>query len=49
MPRSVPSPWLFFCVFFESDGGLAVEVMDLTDARLMAIMPPRPVASLLFL
>jgi hypothetical protein len=36
-------------VFLESDGGSAAKVMDLTDARLMAIMPPRPVASLLFL
>jgi hypothetical protein len=35
--------------FFITDGGSATEVKDLTDARLMAAMPPRTVASLLFL
>jgi hypothetical protein len=34
---------------FFTDGGSAAEVKDLTDARLMAAMPPRLVASVLFL
>jgi hypothetical protein len=33
-------------LLFFTDGGSAAEVKDLTDARLMAAMPPRPVASL---
>jgi hypothetical protein len=44
--RSAPSPRLI--LFFITDGGSAAEVKDLTDARMMAAMPPRPVASLLF-
>jgi hypothetical protein len=35
-------------LFLITDGGSAAEVKDLTDARLMAAMLPRPVASLLF-
>jgi hypothetical protein len=34
--------------FFFADGGSAAEVKDLTDARLMAVMPPRPVAFYFF-
>jgi hypothetical protein len=45
--RSAPSPWPL-SLFLITDGGSAAEVKDLTDARLMAAMPPRPVASLLF-
>jgi hypothetical protein len=30
-------------IFYESDGGLAAEVMDLSE--MMAAMPPRPKAS----
>jgi hypothetical protein len=38
MPRSAPSPRPL--CFFESDGGSAAEVMDLSE--MMAAMPPRP-------
>jgi hypothetical protein len=45
MPRSAPSPRpLLFFFFLITDGGSAAEAKDLTDARLMAAMPPRPVA-----